>query len=324
MPYRSIIQNRRSHARLERAEAGTFPPTGPPTIIPPTKRGLPCGEGGLDRTQIPYLVQLLDDASVEVRQHVTEKLLSFGPGLEDELRQFEGSLNESQLEALRSLLRDQERTARRHEAWVSWQSLPTNAERLERAFEVLAEIQYDWTPPVKLGDLLDELATEFAKSGRPIDPLGLSRFLFITKKFTGNVDDYYNPLNSNLIHVLQTRTGIPITLSAVFMLVGHRVGLTIQGCNVPTHFLAKANVEGELLLFDCFNRGRVLTRSEVRKLRAALTPRFEFIVDEASSATTVMGRVVRNLINAYEMVEDMDRRDLMRNLLLAIEPDADV
>lgn len=278
----------------------------------------------MDKSQIPYLVQLLDDTSVEVRQHVTEKLLAFGPCLEDEVRPFESGFTAAQIDALRTLLRDQQRAARRRDAWLSWQSLSGEAERLERAFEVLAAIQYDWTPPVRLGDLLDDLANEFAKSGRPIDPLGLSRFLFITRKFAGNVDDYYNPLNSNLIHVLQTRCGIPITLASVFILVGHRVGLSIQGCNVPTHFLAKAHVEGELLLFDCFNRGRVLTRSEVRKLRGALTPRFEFILDEPAPAATIVGRVVRNLINAYEMVEDVDRRDTMRSMLRDIEPDAEI
>ena len=39
----------------------------------------------VDKNQIPYLLRLLDDDSAQVRQQVTEQLLSFGPGLEAEL-----------------------------------------------------------------------------------------------------------------------------------------------------------------------------------------------------------------------------------------------
>src|SRR5262245_6283077 len=58
---------------------------------------------------------------------------------------------------------------------------------------------------------------------------GLCRYLFHELGFRGNAQDYYDPRNSYLNQVLDRRTGIPISLSAVAMIVGNRVGLTVVG-----------------------------------------------------------------------------------------------
>src|ERR1700683_4082407 len=69
---------------------------------------------------------------------------------------------------------------------------------------------------------------------------GLCRYLFHDMGFRGNVRDYYDPRNSYLNHVLDRRTGIPISLSVLAMAIGARAGLTIVGVTLPGHFIAKA------------------------------------------------------------------------------------
>src|SRR5207302_7848210 len=54
---------------------------------------------------------------------------------------------------------------------------------------------------------------------------GLCRYLFHDMGFRGNVKDYYDPRNTYFNQVLERRTGIPISLSAVTIAVGRRVGL---------------------------------------------------------------------------------------------------
>ena len=56
---------------------------------------------------------------------------------------------------------------------------------------------------------------------------GLCRYLFHEMGFRGNAQEYYDPLNSYLNQVLERRTGIPITLSAVAIAVGARANLRI-------------------------------------------------------------------------------------------------
>ena len=45
----------------------------------------------------------------------------------------------------------------------------------------------------------------------------LNRYFFQELGFAGNVNDYYDPRNSYLHGVLQTRRGIPITLALLYI-----------------------------------------------------------------------------------------------------------
>ena len=58
------------------------------------------------------------------------------------------------------------------------------------------------------------------------------RYLYEELGFHGNVQDYYDPRNSFLNDVLDRRTGIPITLSTVYIAVGRRAGSGSGGCRV--------------------------------------------------------------------------------------------
>src|SRR6266849_11162092 len=69
---------------------------------------------------------------------------------------------------------------------------------------------------------------------------GLCRYLFHDMGFRGNQEEYYDPRNSYFNQVLDRKTGLPITLSAVAMAVGTRAGLHVVGIGLPGHFLAKA------------------------------------------------------------------------------------
>jgi len=55
----------------------------------------------------------------------------------------------------------------------------------------------------------------------------INRYLFTEGGFRGNEDDYYDPRNSFLNDVLDRKTGIPITLSVLYIEVADRLGLNI-------------------------------------------------------------------------------------------------
>ena len=63
--------------------------------------------------------------------------------------------------------------------------------------------------------------------------------LFGVIGFSGNRDDYYDPRNSYLNHVLDRRLGIPITLSLLCIEVGRRAGVPILGIGIPGHFVIR-------------------------------------------------------------------------------------
>ena len=63
--------------------------------------------------------------------------------------------------------------------------------------------------------------------------------LFTEQRFRGNRDDYFDPKNSFLNEVLERKTGIPITLSVLYIEVAQRIGLKLSGVGFPGHFLVK-------------------------------------------------------------------------------------
>ncbi|MEQ1729782.1 MAG: transglutaminase-like domain-containing protein, partial [Vicinamibacterales bacterium] len=66
-----------------------------------------------------------------------------------------------------------------------------------------------------------------------------NEYLFGEQGFRGNQDHYDDPRNSCLNEVLDRRVGIPITLALVYMEIGRRAGLRIEGVNFPGHFLVR-------------------------------------------------------------------------------------
>ena len=96
----------------------------------------------------------------------------------------------------------------------------------------------------------------------------LGRYLFGELGFQGNSEDYYNPENSFLNRVMERRTGIPITLSLLFIEVARRVGVRCRGVGMPGHFLV--GLEGEDVYFDAFNGAPALTPDDCRRLAGQL------------------------------------------------------
>jgi regulator of sirC expression with transglutaminase-like and TPR domain len=108
-------------------------------------------------------------------------------------------------------------------------------------------------------DVATELARvdDLAAGVRDPTLTGVLRHLYRDLGFTGNRDDYYDPANSMLHHVMRRRVGIPITLSVLTMEVGRRIGVPLWGVGMPGHFLLRDKVDPAVFV-DPFDAGRVL------------------------------------------------------------------
>jgi regulator of sirC expression with transglutaminase-like and TPR domain len=130
----------------------------------------------------------------------------------------------------------------------------------------------------------------------------LNRYLFEELGFAGNAADYYDPRNSMLHHVLGRRTGIPITLSVVYIEVGRRAGLAVEGLGLPGHFIVRAREdEGEGVLVDPFN-GRPTDREECQS-RLDLIYEGRLTLEETHlrpvGARGILARMLGNLKAVY-------------------------
>jgi regulator of sirC expression with transglutaminase-like and TPR domain len=94
----------------------------------------------------------------------------------------------------------------------------------------------------------------------------LNEVLFVQAGFQGNTEDYYDPRNSYLNEVLDSKNGIPISLSVIYIEVARRIGFPIEGVGFPGHFLVRVSDEGQEILVDPFNRGRILSLRDCQEL----------------------------------------------------------
>lgn len=113
--------------------------------------------------------------------------------------------------------------------------------------------------------------------------------------FRGNTDDYYNDRNSLLPCVLDSRQGIPISLTLVYMLVGHHAGAPVEGVNLPGHFLARHGA----VLFDPFHHGRILTRRDCEEILRRQNQRLEDWHLSAASPRQMLTRILANLLYVF-------------------------
>jgi regulator of sirC expression with transglutaminase-like and TPR domain len=151
----------------------------------------------------------------------------------------------------------------------------------------------------------------------------ISDCLFERLGFCGNTDDYYDPRNSFLADVLDRRTGIPISLSVLYLEVSRRLGVLAQGVNFPGHFLVRVAIEDAWLFLDPFARGRALTPSDLESLlRKTTTPDavLEPSVIAAASKRQIVSRMLVNLAGIYGRQGDLVRSLDVLERLAVLEP----
>jgi len=155
----------------------------------------------------------------------------------------------------------------------------------------------------------------------------LNQYLFDELGFEGNRRRYEDPRNSCLNEVLERRTGIPITLSVVYMEVARRAGLRVDGVNFPGHFLVRC-CEGKPrtgagLIIDPFHGGALLTEQDCRMLlQRHVGDEVAFSKSLLASATRpqVISRMLLNLKRLYVHMRSFPQAREVTEMLLALTP----
>lgn len=142
----------------------------------------------------------------------------------------------------------------------------------------------------------------------------LGEFLSGELRFRGNSDCYYCEENSLLPRLLSTRMGIPISLSLLYMMVGSRAGMKIEGINLPGHFIAK---HGDLF-FDPFHGGRILGRDDLRSILCRQGIELKESHLQPASPRQFLMRILANLLYVYDLDGDSARHALVKSWMDAL------
>ena len=130
----------------------------------------------------------------------------------------------------------------------------------------------------------------------------LHEYLFEELGFAGNTEDYYSPQNSYLPAVLQSKRGLPITLSLIYKIVAERLGLRAWGVGLPGHFVAGVEIDGSPILVDPFAGGGLVTTDEVhQRLRDLFGQEVEWTEEMVQPASNRywLTRILQNLLTNF-------------------------
>ena len=175
------------------------------------------------------------------------------------------------------------------------------------------------------------LNQRIARDAAPMQRLRLlNRFFFQELGFSGNVNDYYDPRNSYVHCVLETRRGIPITLALVYVELATQIGLKACGISFPGHFLAKVHMPQGEIVIDPFT-GQSMSRDALDALlvpyrrRTGKTGGSEPLLRDflqAAAPRDVIARMLRNLKEIFRGSQDAARLLGIAERLVILLPDA--
>ena len=211
---------------------------------------------------------------------------------------------------------------------VRFQRIKDDFARLARAPEtdletgalLLARFAYPGIDPQVYSTWLDRVAARVfddlpSEADAALTFQRLNSHLFQALNFVGNETRYYDPDNSFLNRVIDTRRGIPVSLSVLYLLLGKRLRLPVFGVGAPGHFLVGFRPDSHTIFLDAFHRGKILDLNEVRRMltRSGYEFRPEFV--ERCSARDILVRMMRNLISIYEKMGSPDRAEMLSTLV---------
>ncbi len=155
----------------------------------------------------------------------------------------------------------------------------------------------------QLDMIAEDIAVKLPSERYPLQIIKtINNHLYNCLEFRGNSQDYYNPKNSFLNDVIDLRTGIPLTLSIIYLEIAKRLDFPMLGIGMPGHFIIRPDFNDAGIFVDAFNQGEILFKEDCEaKLQqlyqqpVKLEPRFLAPV----SNKQILARMLTNLKQIY-------------------------
>lgn len=194
---------------------------------------------------------------------------------------------------------------------------------LDRIALEIARLEYPDLDAGRIVGELDRYAFTIADRARDLSDgerfvETANEYLFVELGLSGNYDDYYNPDNSFLNRVIESKLGIPISLSAIYIEVARRLAKPVFGIGLPGHFLIRYDDGDYATYIDPFHKGALLDVEGCCRLAQVESLDEEYLtpVDKRSMAM----RMINNLRQIYFSQRDSARALRVLDLLLDADP----
>ncbi len=208
---------------------------------------------------------------------------------------------------------------------------PDNNISLAKAALMIAKLEY---PELNIDDYLlkiqtiaEEINNRLPATANAAEILKqLNHVLFIEKGYEGNTASYYDPRNSFLNDVIERKLGIPISLSILYIELGHALGLPLSGISFPGHFLVKLEISDGAIILDPYFGGISLDEEDIEErlheyYGSKLNKSRAYGVLASSTNKEIILRIIRNLRNLYMQEENWTKSLPLADLMVEMDDD---
>ena len=266
--------------------------------------------------ELDALVRLLDDETPMVRSRVAERLALCTGDLSEWLATRPQTLSKKERGLLSELLRPPHRETLIRE-WIAptggAAALQEDWETFESLLRTLSDFLHDGISLRQpLSDALDLLAEEASDEG-----IGtaneLRSFLFDGTRLIANPEKYNDPRNSDLAWCIAEGCSNPLGLCLIFMLVGRRLHLEVEGVNFPGHFLCRIFEDGFPIIVDCYDLGRLHLQHTLLESPELNRMQRDFLRQSADPGK-ILQRLLNNLYHALQQETRLEDAALISEL----------
>jgi regulator of sirC expression with transglutaminase-like and TPR domain len=310
---------------------------------PVDPRDLPAPAGELFRREVraANLLALCEDVDRERRDEIAREILALGPDALPALKHAAASANENTAAMAGPLIRmltPDEIGLQIHRGLLR--------ERRDYAVEqgavLLARLPYPNLPVQEVMDEIETLAQKarehvYGRMGigledgvkaadeRPLEVVKRLNEFWRDEGFRGNTESYYNDRNSYIPDVLERRTGLPITLSVLYLALARRLYLKAEGVGLPGHFIVRIRVAttkgDQFVLVDPFNGAKQMNvddcRQRVEAVGLSFTPKEHL---RAASTREILARICQNLLALFDHQKKLLDAECVATVLVHLEP----
>ena len=271
----------------------------------------------LQHSSIQALVNLVDDPDDQIYQHVRDELVKCGttalPILEStwETDLF-GSKHHERIDKIIQEIQFEE-VKKELKGW-----LESSEKDLVKGACVLAKYKNPTLDESEIVNAIQNIRRdiwlELNDNQTAFEKVKIfNKIFFNHHKFEGDKEDYFSPSNSLINKVLESRKGNPLSLGLVYSVIAQSLDLPIYGVNLPNHFILaymdvngvhaqndQENEYGVLFYINTFSRGSIFSTDEIKSFLDILKVEHKRDFYEPCSNTTIIRRMLTNLISSYQ------------------------
>lgn len=149
----------------------------------------------------------------------------------------------------------------------------------------------------------------------------INKVFFDLYNYRGNTKNFHAPQNSFINDVIETKTGNPLSLCILYIIVGRMVGLPLYGINLPKHFIAcyKSSETDVEFYLNPFSKGAVFNREDIIDFLKQLKVESKQSFFQPCSNVNMIERCLVNLDYSYQKLGYENKLKEIRELMRVLD-----